>query len=130
MDAIFSAIKEGNTDKVRELLLKDKSLTSQKYRDPTVKFESDVELDAYKFLGAYIGAISVLQMAILAGQDAIAKDVLERTLKDDLDQTFGGGNTALHLATFLGAREVVKLLLERGANRNIVNGKGFSPLGR
>lgn len=54
--------------------------------------------------------------------------MIERTLKDDLDIPFGGGNTALHLATFLGAREVVKLLLERGSNRTNKNGKGFAPL--
>jgi ankyrin repeat protein len=45
-----------------------------------------------------------------------------------LDITFGGGNTSLHLATFLGAREVVKELLENGADRTVKNGKGFAPL--
>ncbi|KAI8819631.1 uncharacterized protein EV422DRAFT_99990 [Fimicolochytrium jonesii] len=128
LESLFKAIGAGDTETVRALLLADKSLTSQKHRDASLKFEADVELDAYKFLGAYIGAITPLQKAILSGQDAIAKDILERTLKDDLDIAFGGGNTALHLATFLGARDIVKSLLERGANRKLTNAKGFAPI--
>jgi hypothetical protein len=34
----------------------------------------------------------------------------------------------LHLATFLGAREIVKALLERGANAAQRNAKGFAPV--
>ncbi|KNC96505.1 uncharacterized protein SPPG_08094 [Spizellomyces punctatus DAOM BR117] len=128
IEALFEAIKSSDSGKVRSLLLEDKTLTAQKHRDPTVKFDPDVELDAYKFLGAYIGSITALHLAILCGQDAIAKDIVERTLQDDLDITFGGGNTALHLATFLGARDIVKLLLEQGANRKITNAKGFAPV--
>ncbi|KAJ3059193.1 hypothetical protein HK102_010103, partial [Quaeritorhiza haematococci] len=121
-------IKSNDPNKVRSLVLADKSLLTAKHRDPTVKFDADVELDAYKFLGAYIGSITALQLAILTGNDAVAKDLIERTLKDDLDIQFGGGNSALHLATFLGARDLVKLLLERGANRTIRNAKGFAPV--
>jgi ankyrin repeat protein len=39
-----------------------------------------------------------------------------------------GGNTALHLATFLGAQDVVRALLDRGANRTMSNAKGFAPV--
>ena len=52
-----------------------------------------------------------LQVAILLGQDDIAKDIIQRTSLEDLDQTFGvrflilcdwalmtqGDNTSLHL---------------------------------
>ncbi|KAJ3417640.1 hypothetical protein HDV05_000097 [Chytridiales sp. JEL 0842] len=128
MEALFAAIKSANSDQVRSLLLSDKSLTSTKHKDASIKFEPEIELDAYKFLGAYIGPTTGLQLAILLGQDAIARDIVERTTKDDLDLTFGGGNTALHLATLLGAREIVKLLLERGASKALKNTKGFAPV--
>ncbi|KAJ3041053.1 hypothetical protein HDV00_009953 [Rhizophlyctis rosea] len=127
IEALFEAIKKSDAEAVRTLLA-DKSLTSARHRDPTIKFDTDVELDAYKFLGAYIGAVTALQLAILLGQDAIARDIIERTLKDDLDIQFGGGNTALHLATFLGARDIVRLLLERGASTSVKNAKGFAPV--
>ncbi|KAJ3145092.1 hypothetical protein HK101_002545 [Irineochytrium annulatum] len=122
------AIKSGQPTTVRSLLLSDRSLLSSRHKDPSAKFDSEVELDAYKFLGAYIGAVTPLQMAILCGQDGIARDVVERMTDEDLDAVFGGGNTALHLATFLGARDLVRLLLERGANRTIKNAKGFAPV--
>jgi hypothetical protein len=61
-----------------------------------------------------------LQLAILKGYDGIAMDIIDAVLsQQDMDVMFGGGNTALHLATLLGAREVVRRLLERGAERNI-----------
>ncbi len=72
--------------------------------------------------------MTALHLAILCGHDAIAKDILERTLKDDLDIVMGGNNTALHLATFLGVKDVVQILIERGADRTVANSKGFTPL--
>ncbi|KAH9249592.1 hypothetical protein BASA81_012666 [Batrachochytrium salamandrivorans] len=125
---MFKAIRASDADKVRELLLAERSLASLKFRDPTARFEADVELDAYKFLGAYLGPLTPLQFAVLLGHDSIARDIIERSFKEDLDDTFGGGNTTLHLATFLGAKDLVKLLLERGANRSIRNSKGFAPV--
>ncbi|KAJ3108176.1 hypothetical protein HDU97_002088 [Phlyctochytrium planicorne] len=125
VEALFESIKSGNPESVRSILLADKSLTSAKHKDASAKFDPDVELDAYKFLGAYIGACTPLQFAILSGQDSIARDILDRTVKDDLDITFGGGNTTLHLATFLGARDLVKSLLERGASRSVRNAKEY-----
>jgi hypothetical protein len=74
---------------VRQILLQDRSLISEKLKTEDSKFDPAVELDAYKFLGAYIGAISPLHFAIFLGQDEIAKDIIERAFKDDLDQPFG-----------------------------------------
>jgi ketosteroid isomerase-like protein len=51
MQAYFDAIKRNDKDKVRQLLLQDKSLTNQKFKDPSVKYDNDIEIDAYKFLG-------------------------------------------------------------------------------
>ncbi|RKO95829.1 hypothetical protein CXG81DRAFT_8107, partial [Caulochytrium protostelioides] len=91
------------------------------------KYDGEVELDAYKCLGAYIGGVTALQAALLLGQDAIARDLADRAHREALDTTYGGGNTALHLATLLGARDVVRCLLDRGADRGVVNGKGLCP---
>lgn len=54
-----------------------------------MKFEKEVELDAYKFLGAYLGSMNPLHYAIMLGQDVIARDVLERTFKEDLNDVCG-----------------------------------------
>lgn len=125
---LFEAIKNNQADIVRQYVLQDKSLLQQKYKSPDAKFDAEVELDAYKFLGAYLGSLTPLQFAILMGVDEIAKDLIERSFKGDLDETFGGGNTALHLGTLLGATGIVQLLIERGASTNANNSKGFAPV--
>jgi hypothetical protein len=38
-------------------------------KDTTIRYDPEIENDAYKFLGAYIGAISALQFSIIAGHD-------------------------------------------------------------
>ncbi|TPX32512.1 hypothetical protein SmJEL517_g04386 [Synchytrium microbalum] len=128
IENVFEAIKAGDSDKVRALLLNDKTLLTQKHRDPTAKPDAAIELDLYKFCGAYLGQMTALQYSLLVGQDSIANDIAERTFKEDLDVTFGGGNTALHLASLLGAKDLVKLLLEHGAQPQLKNNKGFSPV--
>ena len=125
---IFQAIQKGNSEKVRELLLQNPSLITLTQRFPHLTFDKNVERDAYKFLGAYLGSLSPLHLAILLGQDEIAKDIIERTSNMDLNLTFGCQNTALHLSTFLGDQQVTKLLLQRGANAHLMNGKGFTSL--
>ncbi|KAJ3068799.1 hypothetical protein HDU98_008092 [Podochytrium sp. JEL0797] len=129
LEDLFKAIKSSNPDKVRSIISANKDLTKEKLKDPSAKFDVDVEIDAYKFLGAYVGSCTALQLALLKGNDSIAKDIIDVTgSKEDLDISFGGGNTALHLATLLGAKDIVKLLLERGASRQVRNSKGFAPV--
>ena len=67
----------------------EKTLASQKLKYSEARFEPDVELDAYKFLGAYLGAMTALHFAILQGQDTIARDILDRSFNEDLNETFG-----------------------------------------
>lgn len=56
----------------------------------------------------------------MIGRDDIAKDIIDDTLEaSDFDVTYGGGNTALHLAVFLNANEVVKALIDRGCNTHL-----------
>ncbi|KAK9765305.1 hypothetical protein K7432_006475 [Basidiobolus ranarum] len=127
LDAYFIAIQNGDAEAVRTLLAVDRSLTSKKKRGD-YKYEAELELDAYKFLGAYIGQMTGLQLAILNGQESIAKDILDSTFAEEIDITFGDNNTALHLATFYNFKELVKYLLERGADRSHKNGKGLTSI--
>jgi hypothetical protein len=97
-------IKTGNADKVREILL-DKSLVTQTHRDQKLKFDPDVENDAYTFIGAYLGSLNPLvssdnlsiaicdhvwvKEVITLRKDEIAKDIIDRMFKDDLNDTCG-----------------------------------------
>lgn len=84
--AFIEAIESGQTDLVRQLLSSNKHLTTQKFRptpSPTggpqsqsslltlhrnetgFRFPPDLELESYKFIGAYLGSLTALQLAIL-----------------------------------------------------------------
>ncbi|KAF9096110.1 hypothetical protein BGX23_011919 [Mortierella sp. AD031] len=125
----FAAIQEQDTELVRRLLVDHKTdLTRARFKpEPqSVRFPSEVERDAYTLLGAYLGLLTGLQYSILTGRDGIAKDILDSTFEQDVDARFGNGNTALHLAVLLGASMMVSALIERGADINLKNNRGYS----
>ncbi|KAG0057932.1 hypothetical protein BGZ90_005239 [Linnemannia elongata] len=129
INEFFTAIHEQDTEAVRRLLVDHKTdLTRARFKpEPqTVRFPSDVERDAYTLLGAYLGPLTGLQYSILTGRDSIAKDILDSTFEQDVDARFGNGNTALHLAVLLGAPAMVSALIERGADINLKNKRGYS----
>ncbi|KAG0380592.1 hypothetical protein BGX24_007109 [Mortierella sp. AD032] len=125
----FTAIQEQDTETVRRLLVDHKTdLTMARFKpEPqSARFPAEVERDAYTLLGAYLGPLTGLQFSILTGRDGIAKDILDSTFEQDVDARFGSGNTALHLAVFLGASTMVSALIERGADINLKNKRGYS----
>jgi ankyrin repeat protein len=64
------------------------------------------------------------------GVDHCTPEVYEALLEKHLDTTatIGGGDTALHRAAFLGKQEHMRLLLEHGANPNVRNSGGKTPI--
>ncbi|KAJ1930768.1 hypothetical protein IWQ60_000052 [Tieghemiomyces parasiticus] len=119
------AILANDAEAVRSLLADDRRLTTVRVRGD-FKYDRAVELQAFKCLGAYLGALTGLQVAVLTGQTGIAVDIIDATFDQDLDAPFGDRNTVLHLAVLTGDTEITRVLLERGANRNGKNGKGFT----
>lgn len=71
---LFEDINNGRADSVRDRLAADKSLVTCKLKG-SYHFEADVESDAYKFLGAYVGHVTPLQAALFSQEEGIAKDV-------------------------------------------------------
>jgi uncharacterized protein len=51
------------------------------------------------------------------------------TLGSDINAVNPAGDTAVHIASAQGYREVVKLLADRGADLNVRNSRGLTPLG-
>ncbi|KAF9425915.1 hypothetical protein BGZ94_007101 [Podila epigama] len=123
----FTALQEQDTETVRRLLAEHRSLlTRARCKAKAASFPPEVERDAFTLLGAFLGPLTGLQLAILTGKDGIAKDILDSTFEQDVDAKFGNGNTALHLAVLLGASVMVKALIERGADITIKNKRGYS----
>ncbi|KAG0081593.1 hypothetical protein BGZ93_008985 [Podila epicladia] len=123
----FAAIQEHDTEIVRRLLVEHRSLlTRARCKAKGASYPAEVERDAFTMLGAFLGPLTGLQLAILMGDDSVAKDILDSTFEQDVDARFGNGNTALHLAVLLGASIMVLALIERGADISIKNKRGYS----
>ncbi|RKP05881.1 hypothetical protein THASP1DRAFT_19209 [Thamnocephalis sphaerospora] len=127
-DAFFSAIRAGDAEPVRALLATDRTLTTRRQRGDHWQYSGEHALDAYKFLGAYVGAVTGLHAAMLLGHESIAKDIIDVTFGQGKHRRRSDGNTALHLAVFLGLGELVTILLDRGASVTLKNGKGLTPV--
>ena len=86
----FDAICDGRAADVRRLLIEAdggdltaagadadangrQALTRGRQKPPpATRFDDAVELDAYRFLGAYLGAMTGLQLAVLKARDAFS----------------------------------------------------------
>lgn len=89
-------------------------------------YKSSLRLKLLLQYPTYPSANSLHQ--ILLQHDDIAQTIADATLSHDIDVPMGGQNTALHLASLFGNAELAKTLLERGANPEAKNSKGFTPL--
>jgi hypothetical protein len=81
-----------------------------------------------------------MQIACILGEEDIAADILDfvsrvteeiearKVLYEFMGRVWGNGNTVLHLASFMGMSQVVKRLLELGANPNKKNERKYKPV--
>jgi ankyrin repeat protein len=65
----------------------------------------------------------------LPEESAIVETVGEALQSGDINAVNKNGDSALHAAAGMGYEGVIKLLAEKGANLNIKNGRGLTPLG-
>ncbi|KAI8835877.1 hypothetical protein BC829DRAFT_365300, partial [Chytridium lagenaria] len=84
--------------------------------------------------------LNAIQIACLLGDDEIASDILDfvhsvteeiearKVLYEFMGRVWGNGNTVLHLASFLGMSDLVKRLIELGANPNKKNERNYKPV--
>lgn len=100
---IFDHVKEGNTDKVKDLLSKDGAL----------KCSVDE------------GGLSLLHWACDRGHSAIIIFLISECV--DINKQDNDGQTPLHYAASCGHEDAASLLLRAGANVNIFDSDGLSP---
>uniref|UniRef100_A0A8C2D804 Ankyrin repeat domain 52a n=1 Tax=Cyprinus carpio TaxID=7962 RepID=A0A8C2D804_CYPCA len=94
---------------------------------------------------AYLGHLEVVKLLVSQGSDKICKDkrgytplhaaaasghvdVVKYLLRNGIDEPNAFGNTALHVACYTGQEAVANELVNRGANVNQPNHRGYTPL--
>ncbi|KAF9376361.1 hypothetical protein CPB97_010848 [Podila verticillata] len=78
----FAGIQDQDTEVVRRLLVEHRLLlTRARCKAKGASYPSEVERDAFTLLGAYLGPLTGLQLAILTGKDSVAKDILDSTFE-------------------------------------------------
>ena len=100
-------------------------------------FDADILPEAHALLGTSTSPLNLIQIACMLGDEDIASDILDYVYEQTvprgqkillvqfLGQTWGDGNTTLHLASFQGMSDVVRRLLECGAATRKRNGRGY-----
>jgi len=67
-------------------------------------------------------------VSILLGHTEIVKLLLDETTTDDLDEPDADGMTALHWACFIGATEILQMLIDRGSKLESITRQKETPL--
>ncbi|MCE1245319.1 MAG: ankyrin repeat domain-containing protein [Firmicutes bacterium] len=133
-DTIFSAIYEGNIDKVDSLLAQDEKLLEA--RDD--KGFSPLRAAVQGGFGEIVEFLLVLEAnpnsrdktgktPLHEAPDPVIADML-LARNADVDVKDDDGMTPLHYAVIRGQKEVLELLAECGADLNKPDGRGVTPL--
>ncbi|KAJ3111372.1 Thioesterase super member 4 [Phlyctochytrium bullatum] len=146
---IFTAINEGNRDALQNIFSKFPSsteilslllTTTYPNTEGTYHHDPEVLSDACELLGDSLEHLNGIQIACILGDEEIASDILEfvyrvteeiearKVLYEFMGRVWGNGNTVLHLASFLGMSDLVKRLIELGANPNKKNERNYKPV--
>ena len=75
-----------------------------------------------------INQMNSLHFAILIGHQSIVKVLIDSSNKSILNSVNKNFNTPLHLAILEESISIVKLVVENGANINLKNKEGYTPL--
>ena len=139
---LLNTIEEGNINHLQTLFKKDTTLEqflTFNYQNHDGKYHYDEEIlkDAQALLGKSTSNLNLLQIAIFLGDEEIALEILKyvaemahelgskKILMEFMGKMWGESNTSLHLASFHGMSELVKLLLICGANIRKVNDRKY-----
>ncbi|KAG5459610.1 MAG: ankyrin repeat-containing domain protein, partial [Olpidium bornovanus] len=118
----------------------DRAGGSNDWPPPTFAHDPEVLHDAQELLGAEVNGLNIIQCACFLGEEDLAIDILRyvdvqtermgtrKILYELLGRVWGRGNTTLHLASFLGMSDLVRMLIKLGSNTNKRNDRKYKPV--
>lgn len=145
---LFEAITMGSRTQLARLMTTTstsdmlQNLLNFSYPNTSLRFHHDSECQqaAVSLLGESCSPLSPIHIACFLGDEELAVDILNlvanaaqtldarKVLFEFMGRVWGAGNTVLHLASFMGMEDLVKRLLEMGANFNRRNDLGYRPV--
>ena len=120
-DDIFKAIDIADANKLREILASEPSLASARSEDglSAVLFTLYLQKhDLTDILLEHEPQLDLFDLAALGMNDLLAVILTDQRV--DVNMYAGDGFSALHLACFFGQVETVELLIEKGADVNMM----------
>ncbi|KAI9298649.1 hypothetical protein K502DRAFT_217215 [Neoconidiobolus thromboides FSU 785] len=105
--------------------------------DNYFKHDNDILMDAAELLGPIVSNLNAIQTTCMLGEEDMAIDIInyiakqseimstKKVLYEFMSKVWGSGNTILHLASFMGMADLVKRLIELGANTNKRNERKY-----
>ncbi|WP_321394290.1 ankyrin repeat domain-containing protein [Emcibacter sp.] len=120
-DDVFKAIDIADADKLNEILDKEPGLASARSEDglSAVLFTLYLQKhDLTDILLAHEPQLDLFDLAALGMNDLLAVVLTDPRI--DVNMYAGDGFSALHLACFFGQEETVKLLIDKGADVNMM----------
>jgi ankyrin repeat protein len=138
---LINAAQSGNPEMVREILRYTPDLEKRDNEGKTALFWVGHWSSDEEYEGAFIECLRLLAKAGAKVNtrdndgntplhEAVAAEFAEELLKlgADVNARNNDGETPLHVASDMGDKEVVKLLLAKAADANVKNNKGETPL--
>lgn len=105
--------------------------------DGLFQHDNDILMDAAELLGPSVLNLNALQSACMLGEEELALVIIDyvakqsnimstkKVLYEFMSKVWGSGNTILHLASFMGMSNLVKRLIDLGANTNKKNERKY-----
>ncbi|ORX44527.1 ankyrin [Piromyces finnis] len=140
MDGLLSLFDDCNKKSQTTLLLQTLLSLSYPNTERLYDFEQQYQNEAAELLGPSVNHLNAIQIACILEDEDMSLAILEfvskatlemnakKVLYEFMGSTWGNGNTLLHLASFLCMADLVRRLLELGANVNRKNERKYKPV--
>lgn len=138
--ALHSSVSSGHTEVVRALIRRGADVNARHRGDAmyavldAVRFGHTETLHALLEAGARLSDVTTdegytaLHIAASQGHLGLLRRLLNKNLSLDINAKTVEGSTPVNTATYAGRVDVVRMLLDRGANASIVDSAGWTPL--
>jgi len=140
MDGLIAFFEDCNKKSQTTLLLQTLLTLSYPNTERLYDFEPQYQNEAEELLGPSVSHLNAIQIACIMEDEEMSLAILEfvskatlemnakKVLYEFMGSTWGNGNTLLHLASFLCMADLVRRLLELGANVNRKNERKYKPV--